>query len=482
MTRPAVELGTSKSVPDTPVRLAIMSAVKPNPMGCDIPKGVTPGIFRLPSADWRHTMTEVTDIRAREILDSRGNPTIEVEVLLSGGGFGRAAVPSGASTGRFEALELRDKSKNRYMGKGVLKAVKNVNGPIADRLVGEDALDQREIDGILITLDGTQNKRNLGANAILGTSLAVAKAVAVSFGLPLYAYLGGLSARMLPVPMMNVINGGLHADNNLELQEFMIVPAGAPDFTEAIRMGVEVFHALKGILKKKSLSTAVGDEGGFAPDLKHNKEALDLIMQAIKLSGYKAGKEVFIALDPAASEFCRRGIYSLKSERKRLSNEGMIDLYTKWVKSYPIISIEDGLAQDDWDGWEMLTEELGETIQLVGDDLFVTNPKRLKKGIDNCIANSILIKLNQIGTLTETLDTIEMAHQAGYTTVISHRSGETEDTTIADLAVGTNAGQIKTGSLSRSDRLAKYNELMRIEEELGSSAKFAGVDAFPYLE
>ncbi len=426
-------------------------------------------------------MTEIVDIHAREILDSRGNPTIEVEVLLSGGAYGRAAVPSGASTGKYEALELRDGKKDRYHGKGVLKAVHNVNGPIADRLIGEDAVDQHEIDSILIELDGTPNKRKLGANAILGVSLAVAKAVALSFGLPLYAYLGGIAARTLPVPMMNVINGGAHADNDLDLQEFMIVPAGAVDFAEAVRMGSETFHTLKGLLKKKGLSTAVGDEGGFAPDLKANEEAIELIIKAIELAGYKPGRDLYIALDPAASEFYSRGRYVLKSEGKTLTSEKMIDFYARWVKAYPIVSIEDGLSQDDWKGWQVLTRELGDKVQIVGDDLFVTNPERLRRGIRQHVANSILIKLNQIGTLTETLETIEIAKQAGYTTVISHRSGETEDTTIADLAVGTNAGQIKTGSLSRTDRLAKYNELIRIEEELGVSAKFAGSEAFACL-
>jgi enolase len=423
-------------------------------------------------------MTEIIDILAREILDSRGNPTVEVDVLLAGGGLGRAAVPSGASTGKHEALELRDKQPRRYMGKGVLKAVRNVNGPILERLVGEDAADQREIDSMLIDLDGTANKKKLGANAILGVSLACAKAAAMTYDLPLYAYLGGISAHTLPVPMMNVINGGEHADNALDIQEFMIVPAGAPDFTEALRMGAETFHALKAILKKKGLATSVGDEGGFAPNLKGNEQALELIIQAIKKAGYRPGKDIFIALDPAASEFYEKGKYNLASEKKKLTSDKMITLYKKWIKAYPIVSIEDGLAEDDWTGWAAMTEELGYAIQIVGDDLFVTNPVRLQKGIDAGITNSILIKLNQIGTLTETLDTIEMAKQAGYTTVISHRSGETEDTTISHLAVGTNAGQIKTGSLSRSDRLAKYNELMRIEEELGASAAYAGIEAF----
>jgi enolase len=426
-------------------------------------------------------MTEIVDIHAREILDSRGNPTIEVEVLLAGGGFGRAAVPSGASTGKHEALELRDKQPKRYMGKGVLKAVKNVNGVIMNRLLGEDATDQREIDSMLIDLDGTPNKSKLGANAILGVSLACAKAVAMTNGIPLYAYIGGIAARTLPVPMMNVINGGAHADNKLDLQEFMIVPVGAPDFAEAVRMGAETFHALKSILKKKGLATSVGDEGGFAPNLESNEQALEFIMEAMRAAGHKPGKDIFIALDAAASEFYEDGKYNLASEGRKLRVDQMISLYRKWFKAYPIVSIEDGLAEDDWKGWAQMTDDLGNVVQIVGDDIFVTNPARLQKGIDKGVGNSILIKLNQIGTLTETLDTIEMAKTAGYTTVISHRSGETEDTTIADLAVGTNAGQIKTGSMSRSDRVAKYNELIRIEEELGASARYAGAEAFTAL-
>jgi enolase len=426
-------------------------------------------------------MTEIVDIHAREILDSRGNPTIEVEVLLSGGGYGRAAVPSGASTGKHEALELRDKQPKRYNGKGVLKAVKNVNGPILKRLIGEDASDQRELDSILIDLDGTPNKSRLGANAILGVSLAAAKAVSMTYGVSLYSYIGGIGARILPVPMMNVINGGVHADNKLDLQEFMIVPIGAPDFAEAVRMGAETFHALKSILKSKKLATCVGDEGGFAPSLQSNEEAVELIMEAMKKAGYKPGKDIFIAIDAAASEFYEDRKYNLASEGRKLRVDQMISLYRKWFKAYPIVSIEDGLAEDDWKGWAQMTDELGNVIQIVGDDIFVTNPARLQKGIDKGVANSILIKLNQIGTLTETLDTIEMAKMAGYTTVISHRSGETEDTTIAHLAVGTNAGQIKTGSMSRTDRVAKYNELMRIEEELGASARYAGAEAFTAL-
>ncbi|MGD9141935.1 MAG: phosphopyruvate hydratase [bacterium] len=426
-------------------------------------------------------MTEIMDVHAREILDSRGNPTIEVEVLLAGGGFGRAAVPSGASTGKHEALELRDKQPKRYNGKGVLKAVKNVNTVILDRLTGEDASDQREIDSILIDLDGTPNKKNLGANAMLGVSIACARAVAMTNGVPLFAYIGGIGARILPVPMMNVINGGAHADNKLDLQEFMIVPVGAPDFAEAVRMGAETFHALKSILKKKGLATSVGDEGGFAPNLAGNEQALEFIVEAIKKAGYKPGSDIFIALDAAASEFYEDGKYNLASEGRKLRVDQMISLYRKWFKAYPIVSIEDGLAEDDWKGWVQMTDDLSNVVQIVGDDIFVTNPARLQKGIDKGVANSILIKLNQIGTLTETLDTIEMAKMAGYTTVISHRSGETEDTTIADLAVGTNAGQIKTGSMSRTDRVAKYNELMRIEEELGASARYAGAEAFTAL-
>lgn len=426
-------------------------------------------------------MTDIMDIHAREILDSRGNPTIEVEVLLSGGGFGRAAVPSGASTGKHEALELRDKQPKRYNGKGVLKAVKNVNTIIRDRLTGEDASDQREIDSILIDLDGTPNKKKLGANAMLGVSIACARAVAMTNGVPLFAYIGGIGARILPVPMMNVINGGAHADNKLDLQEFMIVPVGAPDFAEAVRMGAETFHALKSILKKKGLATSVGDEGGFAPNLAGNEQALEFIVEAIKKAGYKPGSDIFIALDAAASEFYEKGKYNLASEDRKLRVDQMISLYRKWFKAYPIVSIEDGLAEDDWKGWVQMTDDLSNVVQIVGDDIFVTNPARLQKGISKGVANSILIKLNQIGTLTETLDTIEMAKVAGYTTVISHRSGETEDTTIADLAVGTNAGQIKTGSMSRTDRVAKYNELIRIEEELGASAKYAGAEAFTAL-
>ena len=421
-------------------------------------------------------MSTIADIYAREILDSRGNPTVEVDVWLEDGAFGRAAVPSGASTGEHEAVELRDGDPQRYNGKGVSKAVNNVFLKIADELIGMDATDQLQIDRTLLELDGTENKSKLGANAILAVSLAVAKAAAESVGLPLYNYIGGTNAKTLPVPMMNILNGGKHADNNVDLQEFMIMPVQAPSFKEALRMGVEVFHALKKVLKDKGYNTAVGDEGGFAPDLKSNEEALELILQAIEKAGYRAGEDIYLALDPASSEFYQkdRGLYFLKSENKELSPGEMVDYYVNLVNKYPIISIEDGMAEDDWDGWKILTQKLGDRIQLVGDDLFVTNTKRLQRGIELGVANSILIKVNQIGTLTETLDAIQLAHRHGYTTVISHRSGETEDTTIADLAVATNAGQIKTGSASRTDRIAKYNQLLRIEELLGEDALYAG--------
>ncbi len=421
-------------------------------------------------------MTEILDILAREILDSRGNPTIEVEVLVESGDVGVAAVPSGASTGEHEAVELRDGDKNRYNGKGVLKAVQNVNDIIADELIGWDATDQVGIDHRMIELDGTENKSKLGANAILGVSLAVAKAAASALGLPLYNYIGGVNAKVLPVPMMNVLNGGKHADNNVDMQEFLIMPVNAASFREALRMGVEVFHTLKGVLKSKGYNTAVGDEGGFAPDLKSNEEAVEVILEAIEKTGLRPGEDVYLALDPASSEFFdkERNLYVLASEKKELSPAEMVDYYANWIKKYPIISLEDGMAEDDWDGWKLLTEKLGNRIQIVGDDLFVTNTKRLGKGIEMGVANSILIKLNQIGTLTETLDCIEMAHRAGYTTVISHRSGETEDSTIADVVVAVNSGQIKTGSASRSDRIAKYNQLLRIEEMLGTEAQFYG--------
>jgi len=421
-------------------------------------------------------MTTIVEVFAREILDSRGNPTVEVDVFLESGVWGRAAVPSGASTGEHEAIELRDKDENRYGGKGVLNAVNNVNETIAEELIGEDATEQTYIDNLLVELDGTKNKSNLGANAILGVSLATAKAAANAMDLPLYQYLGGVNAKTLPVPMMNIINGGAHADNNVDVQEFMIMPAGAPTFSEALRMGTEVFHSLKSVLKNKNYNTAVGDEGGFAPDLKSNEEALQVIMEAIDKANYKAGDDLFICLDPASSEFYdpAKKKYILKSENRELSSEEMVAYYADLCKRYPIISIEDGLDENDWEGWNFLTSELGDKIQLVGDDLLVTNTEKLKRAIDSNIANSILIKVNQIGTLTETLDAIEMAKCAGYTSVISHRSGETEDATIADIAVATNAGQIKTGSLSRSDRIAKYNQLLRIEEMLGDVAVYPG--------
>ncbi|MFZ2955668.1 MAG: phosphopyruvate hydratase [Candidatus Ozemobacteraceae bacterium] len=421
-------------------------------------------------------MSIIEGIHAREILDSRGNPTIEVEVLLESGAYGVAAVPSGASTGEHEALELRDGDKKRYLGKGVLKAVEHVNHDISDKLVGEDATDQRMIDRLMLELDGTETKSKFGANAILGVSLAVAKAAAELLGLPLYRYVGGVNASLLPVPMMNILNGGSHADNNVDFQEFMVMPAGAKSFSEALRMGVETFHSLKSVLKSKGYNTAVGDEGGFAPNLKSNEEAVESILAAIEKAGYKAGKDIYIALDPAASEFFSDGNYVFKkSDKSKKTPHEMADYWLKWAKDYPIISIEDGMAEDDWDGWKYLTDKNNGKIQLVGDDLFVTNVKRLREGIEKGVANSVLIKLNQIGTLTETLDTMEMARSAGYTTVVSHRSGETEDTTLADLAVAFNAGQIKTGSASRTDRVAKYNRLLKIEEELGPDAQFRGL-------
>jgi len=426
-------------------------------------------------------MSEIVDIYAREILDSRGNPTLECEVFLESGAFGRAAVPSGASTGEREALELRDGDKSRYLGKGVLQAVDNVNNRIADELIGMEASDQVGIDQRMLEMDGTEFKSNLGANAILGVSLAVAKAAAEEAGMPLYKYIGGANARELPLPMMNIINGGAHADNNVDIQEFMIMPAGAGCFAEALRMGAEIFHALKGVLKAKGYNTAVGDEGGFAPNLKSNEEALEVIMEAIVKAGYKPGEDVLLALDVASSELFdkEKGIYTLENEaQKEKTPAQMVDFYENLVNKYPIISIEDGMAENDWDGWKLMTDRLGKKIQIVGDDLFVTNPAILKEGIQKGIANSILIKLNQIGTLTETLEAIEMAKRAGYTTVISHRSGETEDTTLADLAVAVNAGQIKTGSLCRTDRVAKYNQLLRIEDELDTTAEFKGHNVF----
>jgi enolase len=420
-------------------------------------------------------MTGIVDVKAREILDSRGNPTVEVDVMLESGVLGRAAVPSGASTGEHEAVELRDGDKKRYLGKGVQKAVKNVVEEIYPKIEGFDASDQVGLDRLMIDLDGTENKGRLGANALLAVSMAAAKAAAAAFGIPLYKYIGGVNGKVLPVPMMNILNGGSHADNNVDLQEFMIMPKGASSFSEALRMGAEVFHALKKVLHDKGDITAVGDEGGFAPNLKSNEEAVEVILQSIEKAGYRAGKDIFLALDPAASSFYENGFYILEAEPKpKKTAEEMIEFYADWVKKYPIVSIEDGLAEDDWDGWKKLTEKLGDKVQLVGDDLFVTNTKRLKTGIDKGIANSILIKVNQIGTLTETLDAIEMAKEAGYTAVVSHRSGETEDTTIADIVVATNAGQIKTGSLCRTDRVCKYNQLLRIEEALGRNAIYGG--------
>ncbi|MFO1122436.1 MAG: phosphopyruvate hydratase [Hyphomicrobiales bacterium] len=419
-------------------------------------------------------MTAILDITAREILDSRGNPTVEVDVVLDDGSMGRAAVPSGASTGAHEAVELRDGDKSRYLGKGVTKAVAAVNGEIFDALAGMEAEDQIAIDHAMIELDGTPNKAKLGANAILGVSLAVAKAAAESSGLPLYRYVGGASARLLPVPMMNIINGGAHADNPIDFQEFMIMPVGAPSFREGLRMGAEVFHTLKAALKKAGHNTNVGDEGGFAPNLPSAEAGLDFVMKAVEQAGYKPGKDIYLALDCASTEFFKGGVYDYEGEGVKRSIEEQARYLAKLAKAYPIISIEDGMAEDDWEGWKLVTDLIGKTCQLVGDDLFVTNTRRLKKGITDGVANSILVKVNQIGSLTETLEAVEMAHKAGYTAVMSHRSGETEDSTIADLAVATNCGQIKTGSLARSDRLAKYNQLLRIEEELGTQASYAG--------
>ncbi len=425
-------------------------------------------------------MSMIVDVHAREILDSRGNPTVEVEVVLDDDSFGRAAVPSGASTGAFEAAELRDGDANRYLGRGVRTAVNNVNGPIADEVVGLDATDQRSVDALLIELDGTSNKANLGANAVLGVSLACARAAAESTGLTLYSYVGGANAHVLPVPMMNILNGGAHADNNVDLQEFMIMPVGAPTFAEGLRWCAEIYHTLKKVLQDRGLATGVGDEGGFAPNLDSNEAALVLVVEAVEKAGYSPGDQVMIALDPATTEIYdeARGVYVLAGEGRELNSAEMVDFWADLVARYPIISIEDGMAEDDWDGWKLLTDRLGAKVQLVGDDLFVTNTDRLKRGIAMGVANSILIKVNQIGSLTETLDAIETAKQAGYTCVISHRSGETEDTTIADLAVATNAGQIKTGAPARSDRVAKYNRLLRIEEELAESASYLGSDVF----
>lgn len=425
-------------------------------------------------------MSVIIDVLAREVLDSRGNPTIEVEVYTESGAFGRGIVPSGASTGEHEAVELRDNDPSRYLGKGVEKAVGYVNDEIAEAIIGYDVRDQLGVDQMLIDLDGTENKSRLGANAILGVSMAVARAAANYLDLPLYQYLGGFNAKLLPTPMMNILNGGSHADNNVDFQEFMIMPVGAETFKEGIRMGAEVFHALKAVLSEKGLNTSVGDEGGFAPDLASNEEAIEVIMQAIEKAGYQAGTDFKLALDVASSEFYDRDskLYKLSSEDRQLTSEELIGLYEELVAKYPIISIEDGLDENDWDGFKLLTEKIGKTVQLVGDDLFVTNTKKLAYGIENNIANSILIKVNQIGTLTETFNAIEMAKKAGYTAVISHRSGETEDTTIADIAVATNAGQIKTGSLSRTDRVAKYNQLLRIEDQLGDLSQYDGEDVF----
>lgn len=423
-------------------------------------------------------MSIIADVYAREVLDSRGNPTVEVEVILEDGTMGRAIVPSGASTGAHEAVELRDGDKNRYNGKGVLQAVDNVNAIIAPEIVGMDVLGQMDIDSLMIDLDGTPNKAKLGANAILGVSLAAARAAANYLDMPLYQYIGGVNAKELPVPMMNILNGGKHADNNVDIQEFMVVPTGAPNFREALRMGAEVYQALKKVLSGKKLTTSVGDEGGFAPDLPSNEAAIDVIVEAIKAAGYKPGEDIHIALDPAASEFFHDGKYDLASENRQLTPEEMVAYYADLVEKYPIISIEDGLAEDDWDGWKIMTDKLGHKIQLVGDDIFVTNTERLAQGIEKGVCNSILIKVNQIGTLTETLDTIEMAKRAGYTCVISHRSGETEDSTIADIAVATNVGQIKSGAPARTDRIAKYNQLMRIEEELDIFAIYRGMGVY----
>ena len=421
---------------------------------------------------------DLVEIRAREVLDSRGNPTVEAEVSLADGTRARAIVPSGASTGEHEAVELRDGDAKRFLGKGVLQAVENVNGEIAEAVAGYDASDQRGLDQRMIELDGTPNKARLGANAILAVSMAAARASADSFKMPLYRYLGGVNAHVLPVPMMNILNGGAHADNNVDFQEFMCMPVGAESFSEALRWGVEVFHTLKGVLKKRGYNTAVGDEGGFAPSVKSNTEAIEVILEAIQGAGYRPGKDIAIALDPASSEFFKDGKYVFKKSDKSVkSSEEMVRFWAKWVADYPIVSIEDGLAEDDWDGWKMMTEELGDKIQLVGDDLFVTNTERLQEGIDRHVANSILIKVNQIGTVSETLDAIALARRNGYTAVISHRSGESEDTFIADLAVATGAGQIKTGSASRTDRIAKYNQLLRIEEALDEQARFPGISA-----
>ena len=429
-------------------------------------------------------MSVIESVYAREVLDSRGNPTVEVEVVLESGAEGRAIVPSGASTGAFEAVELRDGDKSRYLGKGTQTAVDNVNNIIAEQLEGMESTDQPAIDALLIELDGTHNKGKLGANAILGVSMAVARASAEELGLPLYQYIGGVNAKQLPVPMMNILNGGEHADNSVDVQEFMILPVGAPTFKEGLRMGAEVFHSLKKVLSERGLACGVGDEGGFAPNLGSNREALELIVEAIEKAGYKPGDDVRLGLDVAATEMYDKEtkLYDLKHEGKKLTAEQMVDLYEEWVNNFPIVTIEDGLDEEDWDGWKVLTDRLGKKVQLVGDDLFVTNTERLERGIEAGVANSILIKVNQIGTITETLDAIEMAKRAGYTAVISHRSGETEDTTIADLAVAVNAGQIKTGAPSRTDRVAKYNQLLRIEEMVGEQARYCGLKSFYNLK
>ncbi len=433
----------------------------------------------------RSNMTEIAAIHAREVLDSRGNPTVEADVVLESGALGRAIVPSGASTGEHEAVELRDGDKSHYLGKGVLKAVENVESILAPELKGMDAANQRMLDQTMVSLDGTDNKGRLGANAILAVSMAAARASANQLGIPLYRYLGGVNASVLPTPMMNILNGGAHADNNVDFQEFMVMPVGAERFSDALRWGVEVFHTLKGVLKKKGYNTAVGDEGGFAPSLKSNTEAIEVILEAIELAGYKPGEDVAIALDPASSEFydAEKGKYVFKkSDKSEKSSEEMVAFYENWVRQYPIVSLEDGLAENDWAGWKVLTRELGNKIQLVGDDIFVTNTELFQKGIEEGVGNSILIKLNQIGTVSETLECIELGRRYGYTSVISHRSGETEDTFIADLAVATGVGQIKTGSASRTDRIAKYNQLLRIEEELGQAAEFLGLEAVNYGE
>jgi enolase len=426
-------------------------------------------------------MSNIADIHAREVLDSRGNPTVEAEITLMDGSIGRAIVPSGASTGEHEAVELRDGDENRYLGKGVLKAVENVNGEIAEALANFDAADQRALDQRMIELDGTENKGRLGANAILAVSMAAARAAAACFKLPLYRYLGGAGANVLPTPMMNILNGGAHADNNVDFQEFMVMPVGAESFSEALRWGVEVFHTLKGVLKKRGYNTAVGDEGGFAPSVKSNVEAIEVVLEAIQQAGYKPGEEIALALDPASSEFFQDGKYVFKkSDKSAKSSDEMVRFWSRWANDYPIVSIEDGLAENDWEGWQKLTSELGGKIQLVGDDLFVTNVQFLQEGIEKQVANSILIKVNQIGTVSETFDAIDLARRNGYTAIISHRSGETEDTFIADLAVATGAGQIKTGSASRTDRIAKYNQLLRIEKELAEGARFLGLKALNY--